>query len=110
MNTPTPRAIRRGVSPIGHAKDPGTEAALPRRQFLSTLLAASSVWAAPMAWAQSSVSNTPTGIASDARLVVVLLRGAYDGLSAFVPHGDRSYYAMRPNIAIAAPDCPGSDA
>lgn len=69
---------------------------LPRRQFLSTMLAASSVWAAPMAWAQNS--NT------DARLVVVFLRGAYDGLSAFVPHGDRSYYAIRPNIAIAAPD------
>jgi uncharacterized protein (DUF1501 family) len=35
---------------------------------------------------------------------VVFLRGAYDGLSAFVPHGDRNYYAIRPNIAIATPD------
>ncbi|RFO97480.1 hypothetical protein DIC66_06295 [Rhodoferax lacus] len=71
---------------------------LPRRQFLSTLLAAGSAWAAPMAWAQGQ------GSASDGRLVVVFLRGAYDGLSALVPHGDRSYYAMRPTIAIAAPD------
>lgn len=71
---------------------------LPRRQFLSTLLAAGSVWAAPMAWAQGK------GSASDGRLVVVFLRGAYDGLSALVPHDDRSYYAMRPTIAIAAPD------
>ena len=71
---------------------------VPRRQFLSTLLAAGSVWAAPTAWAQSQSPG------SNGRLVIVFLRGAYDGLSAFVPHGDRSYYALRPNIAIAAPD------
>lgn len=71
---------------------------LPRRDFIANLLAAGSTWAAPMAFAQS------TGAASDGRLVLVFLRGAYDGLSAFVPHGDRNYYAMRPSIAIAAPD------
>ena len=32
------------------------------------------------------------------------MRGAYDGLSALVPHGDADYYRLRPNIAIAAPD------
>jgi uncharacterized protein (DUF1501 family) len=37
-------------------------------------------------------------------LVIVFLRGAYDGLSALVPHGDPHYYRLRPNIAIAAPD------
>ena len=37
-------------------------------------------------------------------MVVVLLRGAYDGLSAFVPYADADYYASRPNIGIAAPD------
>jgi uncharacterized protein (DUF1501 family) len=36
--------------------------------------------------------------------VLVFLRGAYDGLSALVPHGDRNYYALRPTIAIATPD------
>ena len=35
---------------------------------------------------------------------MVFLRGAYDGLSALVPHGDADYYRLRPNIAIAAPD------
>ncbi len=69
---------------------------LPRRQFLSTLLATSSAWAAPMAWAQGSIDP--------GRLVLVFLRGAYDGLSALVPHGERAYYALRPHIAIAAPD------
>ena len=51
-------------------------------------------------WAQPALpGNTGTG-----RLVVVLLRGAYDGLSAFVPYADADYHASRPNIAVAAPD------
>jgi uncharacterized protein (DUF1501 family) len=55
------------------------------------------VWAQPL----------PPGVnapLSHGRLVVVFLRGAYDGLSALVPYADRDYYASRPNIAIAAPD------
>ncbi len=51
-------------------------------------------------WAQAA----PQGNRGTGRLVVVLLRGAYDGLSAFVPYADADYYASRPNIAIAAPD------
>lgn len=51
-------------------------------------------------WAQPALPGT-TGTG---RLVVVLLRGAYDGLSAFVPYADADYYASRPNIAVAAPD------
>jgi uncharacterized protein (DUF1501 family) len=51
-----------------------------------------------MAWAQTQ------GAAADGRLLVVFLRGAYDGLSAFVPYGERSYYALRPSIAIPTPD------
>ena len=74
------------------------ETPLPRRQFLSTLLAAGGIWATPATWAQTQ------GADNSGRLVVVFLRGAYDGLSALVPHGDRNNYALRPNIAIAAPD------
>jgi uncharacterized protein (DUF1501 family) len=33
----------------------------------------------------------------------VLLRGAADGLSVVVPHGEEAYYAARPTIAIAKP-------
>ena len=51
-------------------------------------------------WAQAA----PQGNKGTGRLVVVLLRGAYDGLSAFVPYADADYYASRPNIAIATPD------
>ena len=44
-----------------------------RRHALKALLGATSLWAAPHLWAQ----NTPD---PNGRLVVVLLRGAYDGL------------------------------
>ena len=36
-------------------------------------------------------------------LVCVFQRGAVDGLSMVVPHGDREYYKARQNIAIEAP-------
>ena len=42
-------------------------------------------------WAQPA----PIGGIAAGRLVVVLLRGAYDGLSAFVPYTDADYYANR---------------
>jgi uncharacterized protein (DUF1501 family) len=41
--------------------------------------------------------------AERARLVVVLLRGALDGLSAVVPHGDPAYASLRRELTIAAP-------
>ncbi|HYL96115.1 MAG TPA: DUF1501 domain-containing protein, partial [Terriglobales bacterium] len=34
------------------------------------------------------------------RLVVIFQRGAADGLNIVIPHAERSYYAMRPSIAI----------
>ena len=52
------------------------------------------------AWA--AVGDGPT--ASDKnpkRLVVIFLRGAVDGLSVVVPHGDADYYGARGGIAIA---------
>jgi len=37
-------------------------------------------------------------------LVVIFQRGAVDGLSMLVPHGDRDYYGARGSIAIGRPD------
>lgn len=37
------------------------------------------------------------------KLVVVLLRGAVDGLSVVAPYGERAYAASRPQIALAPP-------
>ena len=34
------------------------------------------------------------------RLVVILQRGAADGLNIVVPHGEPAYYALRPTIAV----------
>lgn len=56
---------------------------------------------APQVWAQTAPAGARPG---SGRLVVVFLRGAYDGVSALVPYADADYYRLRPNIAIAAPD------
>ena len=66
-----------------------------RRELLAMLAAGSfcpvRLWATP---------QTTT----DGRLVVLMLRGAYDGLSAVVPYADPYYYEARPRIAIPRPD------
>ncbi len=55
-----------------------------------------------------TLAGLPVGLvrAQDARprkLVVVMLRGAVDGLSVVAPYGERAYAADRPRIALAAP-------
>jgi uncharacterized protein (DUF1501 family) len=77
---------------------PDTQATQPsRRALLQALAAGAAAWAAPAGWAQS-----PRG--PEGRLVVVFLRGAYDGLSALVPHSDSRYHSVRPTIALPRPD------
>ncbi len=47
------------------------------------------------------VTASPAAAASASSVLVVLsLRGAADGLSLVVPHGDPVYYAARPRIAV----------
>jgi uncharacterized protein (DUF1501 family) len=41
------------------------------------------------------------------RLIVILLRGAVDGLNVVIPHGDKAYADARPTIAIAKPGAEG---
>ncbi|WP_229071407.1 DUF1501 domain-containing protein [Actinoplanes sp. DH11] len=43
-------------------------------------------------------------------LVLLSLRGGFDGLSAVVPHGDAGYYAARPTIAVPKAQLIGGDA
>src|SRR5262245_38650784 len=72
---------------------------MKRREFLAL---SSSAALAPLgggAWAASS----DTGGSEGKRLVVVLLRGAVDGLNVVVPYAEEAYYAARPTIAIAKP-------
>ena len=55
----------------------------------------------PKAFGQIQNAGLPQ---NDGRLVLVFLRGAYDGLSMLVPYGDPHYANLRPNIAIPKPD------
>ena len=56
----------------------------------------------------SAVLSTSPAAAAPARAVLLMLslRGASDGLSLVVPHGDPVYYQARPRIAVPA-DTPG---
>ncbi len=66
-----------------------------RRSILKTMASAAalSVWDAPFRFSFASV---PT----DRRLVVVILRGALDGLAAVPPHGDKDYASVRGKLAL----------
>ena len=66
-----------------------------RRRLLKTL-AAGSAFAATGARAHFAFAATP----NDRRLVVVILRGALDGLAAVPPHGDKDYAGVRGALAL----------
>jgi uncharacterized protein (DUF1501 family) len=50
----------------------------------------------------------PTGQKRKKTLICIFQRGAADGLSVVVPHGDPDLYRLRPNIAIPRPAAGGS--
>jgi uncharacterized protein (DUF1501 family) len=50
-----------------------------------------------------AMADAPT----NQRLVVILLRGALDGMSAVVPYGDPNLQALRPKLIPPAPGQPG---
>ena len=56
------------------------------------------------AFALPAISVSADAPPSAGRMVLVFLRGAYDGLSMLVPHGDEMYSQIRPNIGIPKPD------
>lgn len=68
-----------------------------RRTILKTMAAAGglAVWDTPVRYAFASV---PT----DRRFVVVILRGAIDGLAVVPPHGDKDYASTRGALALSA--------
>jgi uncharacterized protein (DUF1501 family) len=70
--------------------------AMRRRDFLGFSAGASLLALSGTAWAASTDAGPK-------RLVIVLLRGAVDGLNVVVPYGEEAYYAKRPTIAIARP-------
>jgi len=68
-----------------------------RRAVLSSLgaVAGLCLWDAPLRYAFAALPG-------DRRLVVVILRGAVDGLAAVPPHGDKDYAATRGVLALNA--------
>jgi uncharacterized protein (DUF1501 family) len=51
--------------------------------------------------AQAGVTVAPAGRRKT--LIAIFQRGAVDGLNMVVPHGERNYYELRPQIAIPQP-------
>ncbi|MEL7050390.1 MAG: DUF1501 domain-containing protein [Cyanobacteria bacterium J06588_5] len=75
---------------------------MKRRRFLTqTALFGASTLAA--VGAEGWLWKTSAQAAELPRLVVVMLRGAVDGLNVVVPYQDDEYYRARPSIAIAKP-------
>jgi uncharacterized protein (DUF1501 family) len=66
---------------------------LDRRSLLQSFAAAGAISAAG---ARFAFAATP----GDRRLVVVILRGALDGLAAAPPHGDKDYASVRGQLAL----------
>ena len=76
---------------------------LRRRDFLRRAIvmgAAGFTAVGTHGWAWKSSAQVAT---NSPRLIVILLRGAIDGLSVVVPYREAEYYAARPGIAIAKP-------
>jgi len=74
---------------------------LDRREFLR--LAAISSLAAIIPGTRGWAFSNGHEDTSHKRLIVILLRGAVDGLNVVAPYGDRQYYDLRPKIGIQPP-------
>lgn len=79
--------------------------AVTRRFFLkSSGLALASLAAAPSFLKRTAFAQTLGGAGKDRPIIIAIFqRGAADGISMVVPFGDKSYYSLRPNIAIPEP-------
>lgn len=82
---------------------------MQRRDFLNALALGAGM-VVPLgrgAWAATAGAGTGTGDATRRKLVVVMLRGAVDGLNVVAPVGDQNYLRLRPTIGLAAPGMDG---
>lgn len=76
---------------------------MQRRQFLNAFAASAGLMLplGPHAWAATMAAGTTSPTAK--KLIVVMLRGAVDGLNVVAPVADPEYARLRPNIALARP-------
>ncbi len=75
-----------------------------RRDFLKGLGATGAL--AALADPRAAFAAAPT----DKRLVVVILRGGWDGLNVVIPYGDADYARLRANTGLKPPGTGGPDA
>ncbi|HEX6052995.1 MAG TPA: DUF1501 domain-containing protein [Gemmatimonadaceae bacterium] len=77
---------------------------MQRRAFVkSGALALVTMGLSPRFLRRTALGTELPGAAKGKILICLFQRGAADALNVVVPHGDASYYALRPRIAIARP-------
>lgn len=82
-----------------------------RRYFLKSSGLALAGFAAVPSFLQRTALAQSLGGGKDKPIIIAIFqRGAMDGLSAVVPFGDRNYYSLRPQIAVAQPKNGDADA
>lgn len=76
---------------------------MERRQFLNAFAASAGLLLplGPHAWAATLAPGSAAPTAK--KLIVVMLRGAVDGMNVVAPVADAEYARLRPNIALAKP-------
>lgn len=76
-----------------------------RRDFIHTMtLGAGTLFPTLLPLGRSAWAAVPPDTsATNRKLIVIMLRGAVDGLNVVVPHGDADYYRLRPAIAVPRP-------
>ena len=84
-----------------HGRDLPRRNTVTRRGFMrGGALALVGTSVIPAFLTRSIYAEMTTAAASKKKLVVIFQRGACDGLNVVVPHAEKNYYSMRPNIAI----------
>ncbi|WP_332855985.1 DUF1501 domain-containing protein [Duganella sp. S19_KUP01_CR8] len=76
---------------------------MQRRDFLNTLAAGAGLVIPLGRHAWAATAATPNADATGRKLIVVMLRGAVDGLNLVAPVADANYARLRPTIALAKP-------
>jgi uncharacterized protein (DUF1501 family) len=76
---------------------------MKRRDFMNAMAAGAALVVPVGRGAWAATGEEPTR----KKLVVVMLRGAVDGLNVVAPVGDENYLRLRPTIGLAAPGAPG---
>ncbi|MGB0101719.1 MAG: DUF1501 domain-containing protein [Nocardioides sp.] len=99
-NPQAPRAPRAPATLGGPPPCCDEFARLSRRSLLGGAVALAGVSTVLGSAAITTSAAAPSP--APAVLVVLSLRGAADGLSLVVPHGDPVYYAARPGVSVAA--------